>query len=144
GGGGEGEMVWRATSGGLLRGGFDCVSLGERRIRGQAQPIEIFRVQGVSAVRNPIEAAGTAGLTPLTGRDVEIRLLQDRWERAQAGAGQVVLLVGEPGLGKSRLGDTMKGALRGAPAPDPFLSNASGDGGDPPGIEVRGPRRRAH
>ena len=58
--------------------------------------------------RNPIEAAGPAGLTPLTGRDHEISLLKDRWEQAQEGMGQVVLLIGEPGLGKSRLVYTLK------------------------------------
>ncbi|MEA3208041.1 MAG: hypothetical protein QOE70_1098 [Chthoniobacter sp.] len=47
-------------------------------------------------------------LTPLTGRDTEVSLLKDRWEQAQEGMGQVVLLVGEPGLGKSRLVHTIK------------------------------------
>lgn len=47
-------------------------------------------------------------LTHLTGRDTEVSLLQDRWEQAQEGMGQVVLIVGEPGLGKSRLVDTIK------------------------------------
>ena len=73
-----------------------------------AQPVELFRVQGVGEARSPIEAAGPAGLTPLTGRDHEINLLKDRWEQAQEGMGQVVLLVGEPGLGKSRLVHTLK------------------------------------
>src|SRR5262249_31156018 len=49
-----------------------------------------------------------AGLSPLTGRDHEVSLLKDRWEQAQEGMGQVVLLIGEPGLGKSRLVYTMK------------------------------------
>src|SRR5262245_8763834 len=140
-----GQIVCSATTRRLIRGRFDCASLGEHRIRGQSQPIEIFRVQGVSEARNPIEAAAAAGLTPLTGRDVEIRLLQDRWERAQAGAGQVVLLVGEPGLGKSRLVYTMKEALRdaagAAPPSDPSLSNASGGGVDATVIEWRCSRR---
>ena len=47
-------------------------------------------------------------LSPLTGRDHEMSLLKDRWEQAQEGMGQIVLLVGEPGLGKSRLVDTLK------------------------------------
>ena len=49
------------------------------------------------------DSPGSALLTPLTGRDTEVGLLADRWEQAQEGAGQVVLIVGEPGLGKSRL-----------------------------------------
>jgi predicted ATPase len=73
-----------------------------------SQPAELFRVQSVAPVRNPIETAGPAGLTSLTGRDHEINLLKDRWEQAQEGMGQVVLLTGEPGLGKSRLVYTLK------------------------------------
>ena len=107
-----GQIVCSGATHRLIRSRFDCVSVGERRIRGLTQPIEVFRVQGVGEVRNPIEALGAAGLTPLTGRDLEITLLKDRWERAQEGAGQVVLLVGEPGLGKSRLVYTMKQLVR--------------------------------
>ena len=55
-----------------------------------------------------IEASAPADLSPLTGRDHEMSLLKDRWEQAQEGMGQVVLLVGEPGLGKSRLVYTLK------------------------------------
>ena len=55
-----------------------------------------------------IEAVAPAELSPLTGRDHEVSLLKDRWEQAQEGMGQVVLLIGEPGLGKSRLVHTLK------------------------------------
>src|SRR5262245_48121081 len=90
------------------------------------QPVELFRVEGVGVARSPVEAAGPAEISPLTGRDHEISLLKDRWEQAQEGMGQVVLLVGEPGLGKSRLVDTLKehiqaesgGAPRDAPVQD--------------------------
>ena len=58
--------------------------------------------------REPDRGGGAAELSPLTGRDHEISLLKDRWEQAQEGMGQVVLLVGEPGLGKSRLVHTLK------------------------------------
>jgi class 3 adenylate cyclase/predicted ATPase len=92
----------------LLQAHFECASLGSRKIKGVAQPVELFRVQAVTPVRNPIETAGPAGLTTLTGRDHEINLLKDRWEQAQEGMGQVVLLIGEPGLGKSRLVYTLK------------------------------------
>lgn len=60
-------------------------------------------------------------LTPLTGRDTEVSLLTDRWEQAQEGTGQVVLIVGEAGLGKSRLIDTLKQTVR---------AEADGDSGD--------------
>jgi serine phosphatase RsbU (regulator of sigma subunit) len=58
--------------------------------------------------RGGFDAPGPAARTPLTGRDTEVGLLAGRWEQAQEGMGQVVLVVGEPGLGKSRLVDTIK------------------------------------
>jgi hypothetical protein len=97
------EAIYR-----LIRGQLPCTGLGPRKLRGVTQPIELFQVQGVGEVPSAIEAAGPTGLTPLTGRDHEISLLQDRWEQAQEGMGQVVLLIGEPGLGKSRLVHTLK------------------------------------
>ena len=57
---------------------------------------------------SPIDAVAPAELSPLTGRDQEVGLLKDRWDQAKEGMGQVVLLIGEPGLGKSRLVHTMK------------------------------------
>ena len=103
-----GQIVCSAATHRLIRVQFDCTSLGHRKIKGIAQPVELFLVQGVGEARSPVEAAGPAGLTPLTGRDHEINLLKDRWEQAQEGMGQVVLLVGEPGLGKSRVVYTLK------------------------------------
>ncbi len=103
-----GQVACTGTTHQLLRAHFECVSLGSRKLRGVAHAAELFRVQSVAPARNPIETAVPAGLTPLTGRDHEINLLKDRWERAQEGMGQVVLLVGEPGLGKSRLVYTLK------------------------------------
>src|SRR5262249_34535692 len=76
--------------------------------KGASEPVELFRVQGIDEDKNRIEVAERAGLTPLTGRDHEISLLKDRWEQAQEGMGQVVLIIGEPGLGKSRLVYTLK------------------------------------
>ena len=54
-----------------------------------------------SQVRSDFETLSPAALTPLTGRDTEVALLFDRWEQAQEGMGQVVLLIGEAGLGAS-------------------------------------------
>jgi class 3 adenylate cyclase len=89
----------------LFQGRLDCVSLGRKKIKGMAQPVELFQLQGVGETRSRVDAAG---LTPLTGRDHEISLLKERWEQAQEGMGQVVLLIGEAGLGKSRLVHTLK------------------------------------
>src|SRR5262249_21423966 len=103
-----GRIVITAATDRLIRGHFDRTSLGYRTIKGVSQPVELFLVQGIGEDLDPIEVAGRAGLTPLTGRDHEISLLKDRWEQAQEGMGQVVLLIGEPGLGKSRLVYTLK------------------------------------
>jgi class 3 adenylate cyclase/predicted ATPase len=103
-----GQIVITAATERLVRGHFDCTSLGNIKVKGVSQPVELFLVQGSDEDKNPIEVAQRAGLTPLTGRDHEISLLKDRWEQAQEGMGQVVLIIGEPGLGKSRLVHTLK------------------------------------
>jgi class 3 adenylate cyclase/predicted ATPase len=103
-----GQVVCSAATHQLLQGYFDCASLGSRKLKGVSQPVELFVVQGVGEARNRVDVAERAGLTPLTGRDHEVSLLKDRWEQAQEGMGQVVLIVGEAGLGKSRLVHTMK------------------------------------
>jgi class 3 adenylate cyclase/predicted ATPase len=98
-----GQIICSEATQRLLRGHFDCARLGPRKIKGVARPVELFGVRGLGEARSPIEALGPARLTPLTGRDQEVSLLKERWEQAQEGMGQVVLLIGEPGLGKSRL-----------------------------------------
>ena len=102
-----GRVVCSEPTHRLIRGQFACVSRGPQKLKGLSQPIEVLSVNGVEENRNPIEIAAAAGLTPLTARDQELNLLQDRWEQAQEGAGQTVSIVGEPGLGKSRLVHTM-------------------------------------
>jgi predicted ATPase len=69
------------------------------------------------------DVSATARVAPLTGRDTEVSLLMDRWEQANEGMGQVVLLIGEPGLGKSRLVSTIKDLVR-SRADDPEQSPA--------------------
>jgi predicted ATPase/class 3 adenylate cyclase len=103
-----GQLICSESTHRLLRGQFQSISLGHKKFKGVSQPIEFFHVQGVGVSRSLVEAAGSARLTPLTGRDHETSLLKDRWEQAQEGMGQVVLLVGEAGLGKSRLVHTLK------------------------------------
>ena len=108
-----GEIICSEATHRLIEGQFHCASLGRHKIKGVAQPVELFRVQGVAEARSAIDAAGPAGLSPLTGRDLEISLLEQRWEQAQDGMGQVVLLIGEPGLGKSRLVYALKQHVHG-------------------------------
>jgi class 3 adenylate cyclase/predicted ATPase len=87
----------------LLGGFFACESLGTHLLKGFVQPIEVYRVLSESMARSRLEAAGSTGLTPLVGREQEIGLLRERWAQVKDGLGQVVLLSGEAGIGKSRL-----------------------------------------
>src|SRR5262245_30748274 len=87
----------------LLGGFFACQSLGTPALKGLAQPIEVYRVLYESTARSRLEAAGSTGLTPLVGREQEVGLLRERWAQVKDGMGQVILLSGEAGIGKSRL-----------------------------------------
>lgn len=92
----------------LLRGQFETARLGEHRIKGIANPVTLHRVDSERVGASRVDLADPAGLTPLIGRDREVGLLQDRWEQAVEGMGQVVLIIGEAGLGKSRLVHSLK------------------------------------
>jgi class 3 adenylate cyclase len=87
----------------LIHGFFVTAPLGTRKVRGITGAIELFQVEREAEARNRGEVADAGTLTPLVGRDTELAILKDRWERTQDGIGQVVLLVGDAGLGKSRL-----------------------------------------
>jgi class 3 adenylate cyclase/predicted ATPase len=87
----------------LVGGYFVTRDLGLRELKGIAQATAVFEVLQESAARSRMDVASAAGLTPLTGRDAEARLLRDCWRAANDGQGHVVLLCGEPGIGKSRL-----------------------------------------
>src|SRR6267378_4222858 len=82
---------------------FEYRDLGVVEVKGIAGPVPAWQVLRSSAVESRFEALRGSALTPLVGRDEEIELLLRRWARAKAGEGQVVLVSGEPGLGKSRL-----------------------------------------
>jgi len=87
----------------LVAGYFEIESIGAQRLRGIAQPIELHRVTKAIATRSRVELVDPGNLTPLIGRDTELSILKDRWEQAIENLGQVVLLIGDAGLGKSRL-----------------------------------------
>ena len=86
----------------LVEGMFVFEELGSRTIKGIDKPIPLYRAREASA-RSRFEAMAIRGLTPLVGRDEELNLLLSRWTNAIDGEGQVVLLTGEPGIGKSRI-----------------------------------------
>ncbi|MFN8424460.1 MAG: adenylate/guanylate cyclase domain-containing protein, partial [Anaerolineae bacterium] len=92
----------------LVHGYFESHSLGSHALKGIAEPVELFHVARESGARNRLEAASDEDLTPMVGREPEIGLLAGRWEAVLAGQGQAVLLVGEAGIGKSRVVRAMK------------------------------------
>jgi TOMM system kinase/cyclase fusion protein len=92
----------------LVQGYFECQDLGAQTLRGVAEPLHVYRVLQGSGARGRLDVAITRGLTPLVGRESEVTLLLERWEQAKAGHGQVVLLTGDAGIGKSRLVQMLK------------------------------------
>jgi predicted ATPase/class 3 adenylate cyclase len=82
---------------------FEYRDLGAVEVKGIAGPVPAWQVLRPSAVESRFEALHGSVLSPLVGRDEEIDLLLRRWARAKAGDGQVVLVSGEPGIGKSRI-----------------------------------------
>jgi DNA-binding winged helix-turn-helix (wHTH) protein/predicted ATPase len=94
---------------------FDCRDLGALDTNSDAESIRRWQVLGESVVASRFEALRGWVLSPLVGRNEEINLLLRRWVRAKAGDGQVVLISGEPGIGKSRLTAALAELLRAEP-----------------------------
>ena len=92
----------------LLGGFFVSESLGPSVLKGLEQPVEVYQVLHESMARSRLEAVGSTGLIPLVGREQEVALLCERWAQVKDGMGQVVLLSGEAGIGKSRLVQVLK------------------------------------
>jgi predicted ATPase/class 3 adenylate cyclase len=105
---GPNTLVISAATFQLLGGFFACQSLGRHLLKGFAQPLETYQVRYESMARSRLEAIGSTGLTPLVGREQEVALLLERWAQVKEGSGQVVLLSGEAGIGKSRLVEVVK------------------------------------
>ena len=91
-----------------VAGYFACEALGEQPLRGLEQPLRVYRVLRPSGAQSRLEVAAARGLTPLVGRASEVEILRERWARVKAGMGQVVVLAGEAGIGKSRLVQVLK------------------------------------
>src|SRR6266849_4206670 len=87
----------------LVTGFFHTQSLGAQTLKGKAETVRTWEVLSAQATRSRLDVAAERGLTPLFGRDKELAVLADCFEKARAGHGQMVFIVGEPGIGKSRL-----------------------------------------
>ena len=110
-----GTVIISAPTYRLIEGFFHCRSLGAPALKGVAAPIELYSVLAESSIQSRFERAVASGLTPFVSRQAEVELLLHRVERARNGAGQVVLLSGEAGIGKSRLIRVLKERATGAP-----------------------------
>jgi len=99
----------------LLGNLFELKDLGARALKGVAEPVRAWVALRASTVESRFEALHPSGLTALVGREEETELLLRRWSRARSGEGQVVLISGEAGIGKSRLTAALLESL----APEP-------------------------
>src|SRR4029450_3079825 len=111
-----GSVVSAETTRQLVGGLFELSELGTHRLKGFEDPVRAWRVMGDSPTENRFEALHGTALAPIIGREHEVGLLMERFALAKEGEGQVVLLSGEPGIGKSR----MIGALRDQLGNEPY------------------------
>ena len=115
-----GEIVTSEGTRALAGGVFDYAEQGQHMLKGIAEAVQVWQVMGTSGAASRFEAATGGRVAPIVGRDPEIALLLNRWELSRSGEGQVILLQGEPGIGKSRmlrafreqLGDRIETALQ--------------------------------
>src|SRR5438128_8833583 len=98
-----GSILLTAATLRLVEGLVRVQALGPVPVKGLAEPVEVWELVGVTALRRRLQAAVARGLSPFVGRQPELEALQQALARAGAGQGQVVALIGEPGVGKSRL-----------------------------------------
>jgi class 3 adenylate cyclase/predicted ATPase len=112
---GPGTVVIAASTRRLVGELFEYRDLGAVEVTDIATPVPAWQVLRPSAVASRFEALHGSALSPLVGRDEEIDLLLRRWARAKTGDGQVVLISGEPGIGKSRVTAELEGRLKAEP-----------------------------
>jgi predicted ATPase len=98
-----GQVIVSAATYRLIEGFFRCRGLGTPVLKGVAAPTEAFEVIEPTGIHTRFEKAVASGLTPLVGREREVELLVRHWQESTRGSGHVVMLTGEPGIGKSRL-----------------------------------------
>ncbi|MCP4335627.1 MAG: AAA family ATPase [Gammaproteobacteria bacterium] len=105
---GTNNVVIASSTYDLASGRFEYKDLGTHKLKGFAELVRAWQVVAPSAAESRFEALHRAGATPLVGREHEIGLLVERWQYAKEGDGQVAFLSGEPGIGKSRVSETLR------------------------------------
>ena len=106
-----GQVVIGSNTRLLIGETFELKELGAQSLRGFAEPVSAWWVLGESTAESRFEAAHTGALTRFVGREHELGLLRRAWQQSKSGVGQVVLISGEPGIGKSRLVDALSADL---------------------------------
>lgn len=110
-----GTILITAATHRLVEGYIQSEALGPIPVKGRSEPVSVFRVTGRQRARSRLEITAARGLTRLVGRRRELDLLHDCVQRARAGRGQAVGILGEPGVGKSRLLYEFRESLQGEP-----------------------------
>src|SRR5688500_3464864 len=98
-----GSILITAYTHNLAEGYFEFKNLGQTQIKGVEEPLNVYEVLGVGPLRTRLQVSAARGLTRFVGRTRELEQMQRALEHAKAGQGQIVGVMGEPGLGKSRL-----------------------------------------
>jgi class 3 adenylate cyclase/predicted ATPase len=103
-----GQIICTDATRRLIETSFQFHEIGRKKLKGVSQEVELFQLEGTRSAEDQRDMDEPETLTPLTGRDHELSLLRDRWSQVRDGEGRSVLLMGEPGLGKSRLVQALK------------------------------------
>jgi len=98
-----GQVIIAEDTQRAVSGYFVTKPLGAQAVKGKAAPVNAYEVVRARGLRTRLEVGAERGLTPFVGREPALTLLQERWAEIKAGRGQVICLMGEAGIGKSRL-----------------------------------------
>ena len=111
----SGEVVIAASTWRLVGRMFDCSAVAAVAVEGQPDSVKAWQVRGETAGVSRFDARRGDALCPLVGRQEEFELMLRRWDQASSGEGRVVLISGEPGIGKSRIAESLLARLDGEP-----------------------------
>ena len=112
---GPDQIVIAPSTHRLLGNTFEIEDLGDHTLKGIDGPVRARRIRGLARSESRFDATRSSRYTPFVGREHEVALLLARWEHAREGEGQVVLLAGEPGIGKSRITQVLRERLADTP-----------------------------